>query len=199
MRGNQLHRGPQTIHRKKRANPLCDFPPSVNSLAVDRLVINLAELPDEGQNFAGELPVELFELSGKDVRALSPLTFQIRAQQFENELLIMGFLEAAFEFTCARTLVRFKKTITLENAALSLEINGSSEVDPSDELREELLLEFPSYPRCDEGDDPIPCEIDPQYLAVDNRSEGDVESPPTPQGDSRWGALDALEEPDKES
>ena len=59
-------------------------------MAVDRLVINLAELPDEGQNFAGELPVELFELSGKDVRALSPLTFQIRAQQFENELLPLG-------------------------------------------------------------------------------------------------------------
>lgn len=166
---------------------------------MDRLVINLADLPEEGLDLAGELPVELFELSGKDVRALSPLSYRIRAQCFENELLLMGFLEAAFEFTCARTLIRFKKTITLENAALSLEINGSAEIDPSDALREELLLEFPSYPRCDEADDPIPCEIDPRYLAVDNRSEGDVESPPAPQGDSRWGALDALEEPDQES
>lgn len=166
---------------------------------MDRLVIQIADLPEEGLDFAGELPVGIFDLTGKDVRALSPLKFSLRAQQFENELLLMGKLEAAFEFTCVRTLVPFKKTITLENAAVSLEINGSAEIDPSDELREELLLEFPSYPRCDEADDPLPCEIDPQYLAVDNPAEGDVESPPAPQGDSRWGALDALEEPDKES
>ena len=111
----------------------------------------------------------------------------------------MGFLEAAFEFTCARTLVRFKKRSPSKMLHFPWKSTDLRKLTPSDELREELLLEFPSYPRCDEGDDPIPCEIDPQYLAVDNRSEGDVESPPTPQGDSRWGALDALEEPDKES
>jgi len=172
-------------------------------LAVDRLVINLAELPEEGKDFAGELPAELFDLPDKDVRALGPLTYHLRVQRFENELLLMGHLDAPFEFTCVRTLAPFKKNILLKNAALSLEINDSGEMDVSEDLREELLLGFPSYPRCDEGDDPLPCEIDPRYLAVDKVAQGDVENPPAPQGDSRWGALDALEgspnQPDQQS
>ena len=166
---------------------------------MDHLLIHPAELPEEGQEFSGELSIEIFDLSGKEVRPLGPLRFRVRAQRLENELLIMGELEAAFEFICARTLQPFKKTISAPNAAVSLEINGSTEIDATEALREEVLLLFPAYPRCDEADDPLPCEIDPQYLAVDNAVTGDVESPPAPQGDSRWGALDALEKPDSES
>ena len=80
-------------------------------------------------------------------------------------------------------------------AAVSLEIGGRPEVDATEGLREEILLAFPAYPRCDEADEPLPCEIDPRYLAVDKAAEGDVENPPAPQGDSRWGALDALGDP----
>ncbi len=71
-------------------------------------------------------------------------------------------------------------------------------LEPTGQLREELLLAFPSYPRCDEGDDPMPCELNPQYLAVDKPVEGDVENPPDPHGDSRWSALDQLESPESE-
>lgn len=161
---------------------------------VDRLVIDLAELPDDGKEFAGDIPPEVFDLPDKDIRALGPLSYRLRAQRFEDELLLQGRIEAPFEFTCVRTLVPFKKTIRLENAAISLEIGDSAQIDPSAELREELLLQFPAYPRCDEGDDPLPCEIDPRYLAVDNPAGADVENPPAPQGDSRWSALDALGE-----
>jgi len=66
-------------------------------------------------------------------------------------------------------------------------------------LREEILLNFPAYPRCDKGDDPQPCEIDRRYLAVDNLGTNDVESPPAAHGDSRWAALDALKTPDEPS
>jgi uncharacterized protein len=188
------------VSTQKKEQILCAFLRQGGYLsAVDTLVINLAELPDEGQEFVGELPGALFDLSDKDVQPLSPLSYRLRAQRFENELLLMGRLEAAFEFTCVRTLVPFKKTITLENAAVSLEINESTEIDPSEDLREEVLLQFPAYPRCDEADDPLPCEIDPRYLAVDNGAGADVENPPAPQGDSRWGALDALEDASNQS
>jgi uncharacterized protein len=87
----------------------------------------------------------------------------------------------------------------MENAAMALEVDTQGEIDATKALREELLINFPAYPRCDEGDDPAPCEIDPRYLAVDNSTSGDVENPPRAAGDSRWGALDALEEPESES
>ena len=74
---------------------------------------------------------------------------------------------------------------------------AQSEIDATDALREEVLLGFPPYPRCDEGDDPAPCEIDPRYLAVDNPVGDDVDDSPAAQGDSRWSALDALQKPDE--
>lgn len=188
------------LPKEKKEQILCAFSrPRGYSLDVDRLVISLAELPEEGKSFAGELAPEIFDLPDHDARPLGPLLFQLRAQRFDTELLLMGSLQAPFEFQCARTLISFKQTISVENAAISLEIKASGQMDATEALREELLLHFPAYPRCDEGDDPLPCEIDDQYLAVDNRGKADVENPPAPQGDRRWSALDDLPQSETES
>jgi uncharacterized metal-binding protein YceD (DUF177 family) len=168
------------------------------SSPVKQLVIDLGGLPEGGKQLTGALAPDIFELGGADARPLGPLEFDLHAQQLENELLLMGRLQAPFEFECVRTLQRFKMTIRAENAAIALEIGNLGEIDVTEALREELLLAFPSYPRCDEGDDPMPCELNPQYLAVDKPVAGDVENPPDPHGDSRWAALDQLETPESE-
>ena len=162
---------------------------------VQSLVINLADLPEEGKSLSGTLEATIFALPKGDATPLGPLEFSLHAQRFDSELLLRGRLQAPFEFTCVRTLTPFKKTISIEKAAISLEIGASGEVDATEALREEVLLAFPEYPRCDEGDTPVPCEIDPRYLAVDNPGQDDVDVPPAGGGDSRWDALDALEEP----
>jgi uncharacterized protein len=164
-----------------------------------RLVIELGLLPEEGQQLEGELPAAIFELPEGATRALGPLNFSLSAQRFGDELLLQGTLRALFEFQCVRTLKPFQKTIELPEAALSFEIGTQGEIDATDALREEVLLNFPAYPRCDEGDDPAPCEVDPRYLAVDKPVADDVEVPPPSQGDSRWAALDALDNPDDHS
>ena len=163
-----------------------------------QLVIDLAGLPEEGCQLTGALSPDLFDFGKSDPLPLGPLEFELHAQRLENELLLMGSLQAPFEFECVRTLTRFKKTIRAENAAIALEINNQAEIDATDALREELILGFPDYPRCDEGDDPMPCEVNPRYLAVDKPIEGDVENPPDSQGDSQWAALDQLEPPESE-
>ena len=163
------------------------------------LVIPLGELPEEGKTFTGELEAAVFALPDGDASPLGPLEFSLHAQRFESELLLMGRLSAPFQFTCVRTLTPFKKTISVEKAAISLEIGGSSEVDATEAVREEILLAFPEYPRCDEADEPLPCEIDPRYLAVDKPVSDDVDVPPAGGGDSRWDALDALPQPPEDS
>lgn len=185
---------------EKKEQILCAFlaNPAI-SFDVKQLLIEIGSLPEEGKSLHGALDTEIFGLSEQDAKPLGPLEFQLRAQQFGNELLIQGTIEAPFEFTCVRTLAPFKQTIHLDNAAIAIEINGQGEIDATEAVREELLLNFPPCPRCDEGDDPTPCEIDPQYLAVDNSTEGDVENPPRATGDSLWGALDALDQPESES
>lgn len=157
-------------------------------------MIDLAALPDEGRQFAGELPAEIFDLPEDDAKPVGPLEFEVHAQRFGSELLLTGTLSAPFEFTCVRTLHPFVQTIYLENAAVSIEIEHEGEIDATEALREEVLIHFPIDPRCEDGDDPQPCEIDSRYLSVDKSVEDGLETAPRAEGDDRWSALDTLKD-----
>ncbi|WP_200266697.1 YceD family protein [Luteolibacter pohnpeiensis] len=159
-----------------------------------RLKIELSSLPDEGKAYSGELPQEIFDLPEGDAKPLGPLEYDLWVQRFGSELLLTGTLSAPFQFTCVVTLKEFKKTIHLEDAAVSLEIESAGEVDATDALREEILINFPADPRCDEGDEPEPCEIDSRYLSVDKTPEDGLRTPPRSEGSDRWSALDSLKD-----
>ena len=159
-----------------------------------QLKIDLAALPEEGKSISGELPGEIFDLPEGDARAVGPLLYDLRAQRFGSELLLTGTLSAPFEFTCVRTLHPFIQTIRLDDAAISLELGNEGEVEVSEALREEILIHFPLDPRCEEGDVPQKCEIDPRYLSVDKPDEDALPTPPRAVGDDRWSALDTLKD-----
>lgn len=157
-----------------------------------QLSIDLSELPEEGMSLSGELSQEIFDLSKGDAQPAGPLKYEIWAQRFESELLLTGMLSAPFEFTCVRTLHPFVQTIHLDAAAMAIEIGKEVVIDATDALREEVLINFPVDPRCEEGDDPQKCEIDPRYLSVDKPCEDELPTPPRAESDDRWSALDNL-------
>ena len=159
-----------------------------------RLAIDPGGLPEGGKRYAGRLAKEVFDLPDGDARALGPMEYDLWAQRFGSELLLTGSLSAPFEFTCVRTLHPFLQTIRLETAAIALEISGEGEIDATEALREEVLLAFPVDPRCEDGDVPGHCEIDPRYLAVDKPGEDGLTTPPRAGGDDRWSALDHLKD-----
>lgn len=156
------------------------------------LIIDLPSLPEEGMAFSGELDGSIFGLPEGDARSVGPLEYDLWAQRFESELLLTGSLSAPFEFTCVVTLKPFVKTIHLPQVAVSVEISSASGLNVTEALREEILIEFPTDPRCDEGDVPEPCEIDSRYLAVDKSPQDEVSPPPRDGGDDRWSALNDL-------
>lgn len=159
-----------------------------------RLKIDLSALPEDGKCFSGELPKEIFDLPEGDAQAVGPLEYDLWAQRFGSELLLTGSLSAAFEFTCVRTLHPFIQTIFLEAAAIAIEIGSEGEIDATEALREEVLLNFPVDPRCEDGDVPGTCEIDPRYLSVDKALEDGLPNPSRAEGDDRWSALDNLKD-----
>ncbi|MGJ8633513.1 MAG: YceD family protein [Luteolibacter sp.] len=157
------------------------------------LLIDLPNLPEEGIPLSGELDGSIFDLTKNDANPAGPVAYDLWIQRFESELLLTGKVSAPFLFTCVVTLKEFRQTIHLESAAISVEIGNSSEIDVTEALREEILLEFPTNPRCDEGDDPQPCEIDSRYLAVDKTDENDLSPASRNEGDDQWSALNDLE------
>lgn len=164
----------------------------------DRFIIDLSTLPEEGKHFGGELPAEIFDLPRHDPQSVGPLAYDLHAQRFASELLLTGSLSAPFEFTCVRTLHPFVRTIRIEAASIAVEIDQEGPLDATDALREEILLAFPDYPRCEEADEPMHCEIDPRYLAVDKPAADTLDTRPRAAGDDRWSALDSLDNLDSE-
>jgi uncharacterized metal-binding protein YceD (DUF177 family) len=67
-------------------------------------------------------------------------------------------------------------------------------MDVTEAVREEILINFPVDPRCDEGDVPEPCEIDSRYLSVDKSAEDGLPTPPRAGSDDLWSALDTLKD-----
>lgn len=155
-----------------------------------KLLIDLETLPEEGKRMHGDLDAEVFDLTERDPKPLGPLAFDLHVQLLGEELLLQGSLSCPFEFECVRTLHPFTKTLSLPAAAVALEIGNSGQIDATEALREELLLEMPSHPKCEIADTPQKCEIDPLYLAVDKEAPDEVNPAPPEGSDSRWSALD---------
>lgn len=155
------------------------------------LYIDLATLPEEGKSFSGELDPSTFTFSDKGTKAAGPLFFDLYVQQFDTEILVRGSASAPIEFTCVRTLQEFVKTMEANDLCLSVESTGA-QIDLADALREEIILLFPDYPRCDEGDEPMECILDSRYLAVDKPPQDDVKTPPASEEPNPWDALDAF-------
>ena len=155
------------------------------------LTIDAGTLPEEGKIFSGELDGSMFDLPDKDTHAVSPLEYDIQVQKFDSELLVRGNASVTMRFTCVRTLQPFEQTITAESFGISIELTGN-EIELSNCLREEIVVLFPDYPRCDEADEPMDCEIDSRYLAVDKPTHDDVKTPPHDATPNPWDALDAI-------
>lgn len=157
------------------------------------LIVDLSTLPEDGISLQGDLPAVIFAFPPHDdAKPVSPLHYELEVQRFGSELLLRGDIQASFEFTCVVTLQRFVQTVRMENVAISLELESEAPIDIADALREEIVLEIPADPRCDEGDVPMECKLNSPYLVLDKTTDTDLSSPPPPPADNRWSALDAL-------
>lgn len=157
----------------------------------EKLEIDLAQLPEEGKAYTGELDAKVFGLSEKDAKPMGGLEYDLYVQRFDDELLLRGYLGSPFEFKCVRTNKLFVQTISVDEAAVSVEV-VSGTIDVTEALREEVLINFPSYPRCDEGDEPMECELDERYLALDKPAEDSVSDAPSDEQGDQWSALDGF-------
>lgn len=156
------------------------------------LFIDLNTLPEDGKTYSGEIDGSIFTFPGEATHATGPMLYELYVQKFDNEVLVRGNLSVPIEFTCVRTLVPFIQTIRVDDCNLCIEATDS-QIDLVEALREELVILFPNYPRCDEGDEQMECNLDSRYLAVDKPPLGDVKTPSRDGAPNPWDALDAIQ------
>lgn len=154
-----------------------------------RLIIPLDEFPEEGLHLSGCLDAAIFGIDSDALQSTGPLAYKLDAQLFETELVLQGCISAAFRLRCDRCLSYFDYTCDPGPLALSYDVKGKSALDITEELREELILALPNYPKCEISG--AECEINNDFgdFRLDKDPLSGVDSS-TPSGKSVWDALD---------
>ncbi len=114
-----------------------------------RFVISLEEFPEEGLHLVGEVDGAIFGIDEADLRSTGPLSYDVDVQLYDTELVLRGSVSAPFRMRCVRCLEEFDYVLELDELTLSADVKGKLAVDLTEELREELVLELPAYPKCE--------------------------------------------------
>jgi uncharacterized protein len=150
------------------------------------VIINLYDLPAEGRQLTGkESGIELDSDRGAVVHCTTPVSYDLFAQVVTETLLVSGSLRLKAEVQCVKCAELFEVEVVESNYTFDAEVDEKSEqVDLTEDIREAIILAFPSYPVCRDG-----CKgLCPQCGADRNRGECDCSAPEDP----RWGALGSL-------
>jgi len=114
------------------------------------MIVELATLGEEAQEFKGEEPSEVFDLgSTEDVRSSGPLKYRLSVSLAGDELVARGVVRADFLFLCGRCAEFFVLTVADSRFMAVLECpNKNESVDLTPEMRESIILAFPTSPLC---------------------------------------------------
>ena len=166
---------------------------SVKAMSHTPFKIDLRSFPEEGRVISGSLPPQFFDLSATDdVRAVSPLKFDLTVARDGKDLTVNGCVEADFDLMCGRCLQRFGMKVAIDDYETEASIEDASEtIDLTDAIREDILLALPSYPRCENGNiDPRECPAQGKFEpATDESAPDDLAGPQAP---GVWNVLDQL-------
>ena len=166
------------------------------------MIVELSDIPPEGITFRGEDPGDILELADAgDARAVGPVGYKFRADLVSDELIVRGELKVRVEFICSRCAESFTREVMDPGFARARDIRaepgaeggrnpppGRGEetdcVDLTGDIREAILLAFPSHPVC-RSDCKGLCSQCGTNL---NLSPCDCRPP----AENRWGALSGL-------
>lgn len=150
------------------------------------MIIDVARLPEEGDRFEGEESPAIFEMEGeKDVRFDGPVHYDLAAQLVSSELIVSGSLKVSMGLRCRRCAEFFSSEITEPSFNCVREVTDEMEsADLTADIREAMLLVFPTYPLCSEDCKGLCARCGGNL----NRNECSC----GPHADFRWGGLENL-------
>jgi uncharacterized protein len=151
------------------------------------MIIDIGRLSPHGDTLEGEDPAELWQLQGaEEVSAAAPVRYRVNVTLISGELIVRGVLVSKVGFCCSRCGVGFTQEVREANFSSAREVEaGVQTVDLTDEVRETMILAFPTYPLC---------RTDCKGLCTQcgrNLNEGPCGC--RPPEDRRWDQLDKLQ------
>ena len=137
-----------------------------------KLMVDVARLAEEGETLEGE--VDIVDLDEEFVKPFGGVRYRLFARMYGSELLVRGSLEQDFDLVCSRCGRDFDTTVKVPDFTMSVEVPEKEQfADLTNDARECIILNLPTYPVCDES------------------CPGIVQEAARPT-DDRWAALDGL-------
>lgn len=156
--------------------------------------VNLRHLESHEVKLQGELSVAELDIDARDevIELRRPLEYDITVELVDGGLLARGSLGLPLHCYCVRCLKTFEHRLELDDWALHLPLEGDEAppvvndlVDLTPYVREDILLEFPQHPLCEQECRGLPLT-----------SEGKLEEPNSTghgeHGSSAWAELNKL-------
>lgn len=150
------------------------------------MIIEIHKISPDGSSYEGEEPGEILQLDqDKFARSGGPIGYKFFIHKVGSEMIVQGTIEAPVKLLCGRCGGFFSTTIHLSSFLHAYEISAGLEtLDVTPDMREDILLELPAYPKCSwEGEGVCP------FSGVDL---SELKLPDAASGDSRWGALEGF-------
>ena len=153
--------------------------------------IPLEDFPEGGLRCSGEADSSILGLESASIRTAGPISYALEAQLYDTELVVRGTVSAPFTMRCDRCLEEFDYTVEVEGLSLSFEVGEEPTLDITEEVREELILALPGYPKCElTGKECQIHDINDDFR-LDKAPPSGVDCA-TPSGESVWQALDQI-------
>ena len=123
------------------------------------LLINLRHLEDHSLRLRGELAVAELNIDPRDevIELGRPLEYDFEAETMEQGLLLRGWLRLPIQCVCVRCLRKFEYSLQVNPWTCHLSFEGEDPVPVNNDcvdltpwVREDILLEFPQHPLCNQ-------------------------------------------------
>lgn len=171
--------------------------------------VNLLHVPPEGLHIEGEEDRDILELPADDpIQPVSPVHYSLDIGQNAEGVWATGEVGVDVRVECVRCLEPFVYPVQVDDIALQIERPATETVDLTPQLREDILLALPAYPRCDwSGERTCPRQFPVASETPANTADAKFSESPAALSDaddldgadrpSAWEALDRLNLRDK--
>lgn len=114
------------------------------------IIIQPWRIPEEGAELEGEEPGDILSLEPDSlIQPEGPVRYILLAQYVTHELIVTGEVCARIRFACSRCADPVLLEVRDSKFLVAREVeNLHDTVDLTDEVRESIILAFPSYPLC---------------------------------------------------
>jgi uncharacterized protein len=117
------------------------------------MIVDLDTVRPEGDRFIGQDAQSAMDLRGEEsVEVRDGLRYDLTIQVLGEELLARGRVELDVSFRCSRCAEFFSTNVSETQFDLIRELPDKERlIDLTEDLREAIVLSFPSYPLCSDN------------------------------------------------